>query len=39
MYSKVFGGYQLELINEFDREPIYGIDESDTEIMQALLKS
>lgn len=35
MYSEVFGGYQPELINEFDREPMYGIDEFDTEIMEA----
>lgn len=36
MYSEVFGGYQPELINEFDREPLYGsgVDEFDLDIME-----
>lgn len=36
MYSEVFGGYQPELISEFDREPLYGsgIDEFDLDIME-----
>lgn len=34
MYSSVFGGYQPELINEFEREPTFALDEFDIDIME-----
>lgn len=35
MYSEVFGGYQPDLISEFERGPMEGVDEFDMDIMEA----